>query len=158
MTTTSEYIQAMVVKNDSLRNAFARNKTRCFLLKRGTQRQIFVELLELKAGYVVKHGQRRNAIYLSHITENNMSDIWTESSFIAYGIPDSDNEMVVYEIQPRKEKVLPDVRSHEWKVLAIKVENERYSLKGSGQVASPNWLTFNGNHLTFNGNKLTFTV
>jgi hypothetical protein len=125
----NEFASAMAQKNTALHSTFARSGAKCFLLKRETQRKDFVELAELTTGYQIKYGQIRDDLYLFYSTTDDMSNIWAEMSFIAYGVPDDSNEMFVYEIQPeQKERVSPDIRSHEWKAFAVRKTNERYSL------------------------------
>lgn len=122
-----QYAEGMATLNTALQDVFGRDNARLVLLKRSTQNKTFTELTELTEGWRVEYGEIRDDIFLFYSTSDDIADMWAEMTHIGFGVPDANNQIFVYEIQPdQKEKTTPDIFNHEWKAFAVRVKKERY--------------------------------
>jgi len=113
----------LAIKNDALRDAFALDGIRCFLLKRSENSSAFTEIDELTAGYRVKDG-----VFTWADTEiDDVRDDWAATTHIAYGVPDDDDEIEVYGLD-EKTTVDPDGSDVYWRANLIRLENERFEV------------------------------
>src|SRR5687767_708542 len=79
----------MATKNDALRDAFALDGVRCFLLKRTENSKVFTSLGELTTGYRVKFDDNRaeSGLFRHATTTLSFRDTWAQATHIAYGVP-----------------------------------------------------------------------
>lgn len=111
------------LKNDALRDAFALDGVRCFLLKRGENKSLFTKIVEITAGFRVKDG-----VFTWADTEiEDVRDDWTAATHIAYGVPNEDDEIEVYGME-EKTTVDPDGSDVYWRCDLDRLENERYEI------------------------------
>lgn len=120
----------MIQLNDSLRRAFLPTGSRCFLLKRvqssGTR---FIVVQELTSGWFIEFNEYRGQFKLLYATlDTAAGDKIAQTSFIAYGVPDADDQLEVFSIDPSRRDVIPPVGTNsQWKVYVDKT-NERFTL------------------------------
>lgn len=113
---------AFAAKNDNLRAAFALDDVRCFLLKRGEHTSVFSEVVEVTAGYRVKDG-----LFTWADPDLDVRDNWAEATHIAYGVPNSGDEIEIYGLD-EKTTVDPDVSDVYWRAILVNLPNERFEV------------------------------
>lgn len=120
----------MAIKNDALRDAFAIDGVRCFLLKRGENTKIFTNVGELTSGYRIKFDDDRSESGLFRHSTISLSfrDDWAEATHIGYGVPASSKIEVFEMVEDEKDSIDPDASSVYWSARITKVENERYTI------------------------------
>jgi len=121
----------MAIKNDALRDAFALDGTRCFLLKRAGQTKAFSLIgSELTSGFLVQFDENRSESGLfQYASSQAFEDTWAQSTHVAYGVPDDDDLIEVFEfVEGEKDTINPDGFSPFWSGRIRKVENERYEV------------------------------
>lgn len=128
-------ISGLALKNDALRNAFALDGVRCFLLKRSGNRQLLEILEELTSGYRVKFADNRSESGLFRYASIDLTfrDVWSQASHIAYGVPFENPSTVftleVFNFEPlEKDAIDPDGSSVYWSGRIIKDPKERFTL------------------------------
>jgi hypothetical protein len=147
---------AFATVNDSLTSVFGRDNAKCFLLKRDSKQQTFTSLSELTSGYFIEYGQVRDDITLNYSTTTDEGNTWAETTHIAFGVPDGNSEIYLYEIvNDQKDGITPNFLSSEFRAFASRVIKERYAVTTG---APDNALTYNGDYLTYNGDYLIYTV
>jgi hypothetical protein len=122
----------MATKNDALRDAFAIDAVRCFLLKRDEYSSIFVAVgSELTSGYRVEFDDNRSLSGLLRYASTDLAfrNTWAASTHLGYGVPAS-SKIEVYEFSAEepKDSIDPDGKSVYWSGRIIKVPNERYTI------------------------------
>ncbi len=117
-------------KNDALRIALGRDNVRMFLLKRDGQTKAFVSIAEVTVGWQVKFNEYRGQMAFRVATiDDDFADDIAQASYIGYGVPDDDDEIEVFSIDPdRRDVIAPTGSSVYWKVYAAKVANERFTV------------------------------
>lgn len=121
----------MALKNDALRDAFALDGVRCFLLKREGQTKRYSSLVELTTGHRVKFDDSRaeSGLFRYATTDLTFRDTWAQTSHIGYGVPDDDTKIEVYSFADgEKDTIDPDGSSVYWAGRIVKVKNERYQI------------------------------
>jgi len=124
---------AMAVKNDALRDAFALDGVRCFLLKRtGQSGTKYTNLGELTSGWRIKFDDNRaeSGLFRYAVTDiDSIRDIWAEASHVAYGVPDGSEQIEVYNFADgEKDKVDPDGSSVYFAGRIVRLPQERYTI------------------------------
>lgn len=116
----------LALKNDALRDAFARDGVRCFLLKHNGQTKKFATIQELLTGWRVKFDDNRSESGLfRHATVNDFSDVWAETTHIAYG---ADAELEIYAfVDGEKDAINPDGSSVYWSSRVVRQPKERFT-------------------------------
>lgn len=122
--------------NNALRETFALDNVRCFLLKRGEHTSAFTSLGELTSGYRVKFDDNRSESGLfRHSTTTaaamaTFRDVWAQASHIAYGVGASIEvfQFAETETGPEKDSIDPDGSSVYWSGRIVKIPNERYTI------------------------------
>lgn len=121
--------RAFARKNTSLQSKFGRDSEVLYLLKRVNQKGAFVSITQLTTGFYVEPGALREDISLFYSTTSDVSSSWKLATHIGFGIPDADDAIFVYEIQPdQKEATTPNVLSSEWKCFASRLKQERFTI------------------------------
>jgi hypothetical protein len=120
----------MAIKNDELRQAFALDDVRCFLLKRLENSSTWTQVAYLTSGYRVRFDDNRSesGLFRYATTDVDFRDDWIEATHVAYGVPDGNGYMEVYAFLPEeKDSIDPDGTSVYWSGRIVKVKNERYA-------------------------------
>lgn len=120
----------MAELNSALVAAFLPSGSRCFLLKRGINSGSLSSVAELTSGWFVEFSEYRGQFKLLYATTDpQFADTIAQTSFIAYGVPDSDNEMDVFQIDDAQRDIVPPAGTNpNWKVYVGKVPNERFTI------------------------------
>ena len=102
----------------------------CYLIKRSGQTKRFSVVLELTTGWFASWDKFREAMALRVATSDaSFADKLAQSSFVAYGTPDADDAIDVYEISPdKRDKVPPTETSPCWKVFVTRDDKERFTV------------------------------
>ena len=123
---------AMAVKNDALRDAFALDGVRCFLLKRtGQSGTKYTNLLELTAGWRIKFDDNRAESGLFRYATTDIDavrDIWAECTHIAYGVPSSAEIEIYAFADGEKDRIDPDGSSVYFAGRIVRLPQERYTI------------------------------
>lgn len=123
---------AIAKVNDTLTRVFGRDGAVCYLLRRGEFTAEFEKVRELTKGFMTEYGDRglREDIYLDVAdTDEDLHDDWAVTTHVAYGIPDCNNEVYVYAIDPeQKDATHPDGAAPTYKALLVRIQNERYTV------------------------------
>ena len=152
----NQITSAFASVNDALTSVFGRDNAKCFLLKRDSKSQNFTQLTELTSGYFIDYGQVRDDIILNLSTTSDEGNTWAEMTHIAFGVPDGNSEIYLYEIvNDQKDGITPNFLSSEFRAFASRVIRERYAVTTSAPATA---LTYNGEYLTYNGDYITYTV
>ena len=115
--------------NDSLRAAFLPSGVRCFLIKSapnsGTK---WIVVKELTSGWFIEFSEYRVLFKLLYATlDEAFSDEIAQTTFVAYGVPDADNQMEVFAIDPERRDVIPPTGSTPfWKIYVDKEPKKRF--------------------------------
>lgn len=124
----------MALKNDALREAFAVDGVRCFLLKRGEHTSLWTSNAELTTGYRIKFDDNRSesGLFRHATTDLAFRDTWAETTAIGYGVPAS-SQVEVYQFAQgeggeEKDSIDPDGSSIYWSGRIVKLRNERYTI------------------------------
>lgn len=124
--------------NDALRRVFQRDNAVLVLLKRDQYTGRFDKVRELVSGYFVEYGASRSAsaevlredifIDVADIDEDFQDD-WAQSTHVAYGIPDCNNEVFVYEFtEDQKDRTNPDGLAPTYKAFLTRIQNLRHKV------------------------------
>jgi hypothetical protein len=125
--------------NDALRRVFQRDNTVLYLLRRDQYTGGFDQLKELTGGYVVEYGisargyisgDLREDIFVDCTdTDDDFLDAWISSSHVAFGVPDAQNEVYIYEMTPdQKDQTTADGLAPTYKAFCTRLANERYKV------------------------------
>lgn len=100
----------------------------CYLIKRMGQTQRFAVVQLLQTGWFVSWDKYREAFALRVATSDvGFADKLAQSSYLAYGIPDGDGFLDVYEISPdKRDKVPPTETNPAWKIFVERFDEERF--------------------------------
>lgn len=122
----------MATKNDALRDAFALDGVRCFLLKREGNTKRYRALVELKKGYRIKFDDNRansGLFRYANVDIDAVRDIWAQTSHVAFGLPDAQGVVEVFSFADNeKDAIDPDGSSVYWAGRIVKVQNERFTV------------------------------
>ncbi len=120
----------MRLKNTAITNAFERDGVKLFLLKRSPDSQELTTIQELTEGWQMKFNTYRGQMLLTYATvETEFADIIAQTTFVAYGVPDMDNQIEVFSIDPdRRDVIAPNGGSPFWKVFVTKEPTERFTI------------------------------
>ncbi len=78
----------------------------------------------------VKDTNRKMIVLTCFSTDITFLDDFAQTTHFAWGVPDNDNEITLYEIDPeQKDETEPDGLSPAWRAVATKVGNERYEIQ-----------------------------
>ena len=104
----------------------------CYLIKRDGQTKRFTVVIDLVTGWFVSPDKFREAFSLRYATADaSFGDKLAQSSWIAYGTPNADGEIDVYEISPdKRDKVPPSETNPSWKVFVQRFDEERFTIPG----------------------------
>lgn len=120
------------IKNDALRDAFALDGVRCFLLKRDGQTKRFIPIAEILAGWRIKFDDNRAESGLFRKATTDIAafrDSWASTSHIGYGVPGSADEGEVYKFADgEKDMIDPDGSSVYFAGRIIRVPEERFTI------------------------------
>jgi hypothetical protein len=118
----------MAIKNDALREAFAVDSTRCFLLRRAEHSSTFTNLGELTSGHRLKFDDNRSesGLFRHASTDLSFRDTWAQVTHIAYGVGSS-LEVFAFIVE-EKDSIDPDASSVYWSGRVVKIANERYTV------------------------------
>ena len=102
----------------------------CFLIKRAAHSGEFVSVLELESGWFISYDKFRESTLLRVATDSpDFENLSAQSSYVAYGTPDADSQIDVYEISPdRRDRVPPNESSPVWKLYIERLPEERFSM------------------------------
>jgi hypothetical protein len=130
MSYASEIISAKSEAQDAIRSVFMPDGARCFLLKRKGQTKAFDGFFEITTGWNVKWNEYRLQMgFKFATTDAEFADKIAQASHIGFGVPDADDEIDVFAINPdRKDVIPPDGKSSYWKVYADRSAEERYTV------------------------------
>lgn len=127
----------MAIKNDALRDAFALDGVRCFLLKReGQTGTRYTSIAELTEGWRVKFDDNRadsGLLRCAVVDIDSFRDSWAECSLVAYGVPNDDDEIEIYEFASsdagvEKDKIDPDGSSVYFAGRIVRLPQERFTI------------------------------
>lgn len=118
--------------NDVLRQTFGRAGAVCYLLRHSEYSGRWQIVRELTAGYLIEYGSNelREDIYLSCAKiDEDFDNQWATATHLAYGVPDCDNEIFVYEFtEDQKDHTQPDALAPTYKAFLSRVQNERFEV------------------------------
>lgn len=126
-----QFTTGMATLNNALRSAFMPDGVRCFLLVRSKDSGKKYEVVkELTSGWNIEFSEYRQQFKLLYSTSDaTFSDEIYISSWIAYGVPDSDGEIEIFSIHPDKKDIIPPTGTNsQWKVYVDKVPGERFKV------------------------------
>ena len=100
----------------------------CFLIKRRAHSDDFESVLKLESGWFVSYDKFRESTLLRVATgEADFENLSAQSSYVAYGTPDADSQIDVYEISPdRRDRIPPNESSPVWKFYIERMPEERF--------------------------------
>lgn len=100
----------------------------CYLIKREGQTKRFSVVLQLTTGWFVSWDKFRESMVLRVATaDTSFGDKLAQSSYLAYGQPDGDGAIDIYEISPdKRDKVPPNETNPCWKVFVERFDEERF--------------------------------
>lgn len=127
----NETIQnAVAVPLRVMNDLFPNEGSRTFLLKRSESSGDYSIVQELTGANFCKYGRTRDEITLLISTTNtDFRDTFAQATHIGYGVPDSDGDIYVYEMQPDGRDGTPaDGQAPFYKSLAYRVPRERFKL------------------------------
>lgn len=106
---------------------------RLFLLKRSGETNVFTIVKELECGALAEHDLQRGQLRITiSSADSGLTDEVAQTSFIAYGKPDSTDALEVYGIEPdRRDITGPAGLSPIWTMFATKIANERFTILGA---------------------------
>lgn len=124
--------------NDALRRVFQRDNAVLVLLRRDQYTGNLDKVRELVSGYFVEYGISRGGsaeslredifIDVADIDEDFQDD-WAQSTHVAYGMPDCNNEVYVYEFSAdQKDETEPDGLAPTYKAFLTRVANLRHKV------------------------------
>jgi len=116
--------------NDIQRRLLMAPGNRCFLLKRGVETKDFAVVKELTTGWKLRFSEFRGQPVLDYAdTGTGFADEIAQASFIACGVPDGDDKIDVFSIDPeRRDVVPPTVTNIFWKVYMVRMPEERFEI------------------------------
>jgi hypothetical protein len=128
--TTADIIAGQIEKFDALREEFLDGNARLFLLKRAKNSENFAVIAEVAAGWYVRWNEYRQQLRIAvAAVEAEFADYAAQSSFVAYGVPDADSQIDVYQTDDdRRDKVPPEGGSPYWKFYVLRVKEERFTV------------------------------
>lgn len=111
---------------------------RIFLLERGIETKGFSEIVELTEGFTFEYDGYRQLMVLEYATlDPDFDDQIARCSYIAAGVPDGDDQVDIYEIDPsRRDVVPPTTDDPSWKIFLLRIPHERYEIPPS----APEWV------------------
>lgn len=126
----------LAFKNDALRDAFALDGVRCFLLKRDRQSKFHTPISEILNGWRIKFDDHRAESGLLRVATADIAefrDIWASASHIGYGVPDDLGKIEVYGFAKtadgiEKDAIDPDGSSVYFAGRIIRESNERFTI------------------------------
>lgn len=124
------FAKGMATLNTELTKAFERDQTVLYLLKRQPHSNLFAVVKQLNKGWFVKFNSfREQYLFRFATTDSDFESEFTEAGFIAYGVPDVNDKVEVYEIPDnQRDKIHPNGSSPFWQAFAVKMENERFGI------------------------------
>lgn len=122
--------EAMILQQAQIFDDLRTGSQICFLIKREGQTKRFSVVLKLETGWFVSWDKFRESMVLRYATESDsFADKLAQSSYVAYGTPDGENQIDVYEISPdKRDKVPPTETSPNWKIFIERDDEERFNL------------------------------
>lgn len=125
--------------NDTLRGVFGRDGAVCYLLRRGEYTGEFEKIREITSGFYVEYGLSSRGYIAGDLREDifldcadvdeDFPDDFAVATHVAWGIPDCDNRVFVYAMDPeQKDRTHPDGASPTYKAFLTRVQNERYTV------------------------------
>jgi hypothetical protein len=101
----------------------------CYLIKRIGQTKRFSIVLQPLTGWFVSWDKFRESMVFRYATADTaFADILAQSSYLAYGLPDGDGAVDIYEISPdKRDKVPPSETNPSWKIFVIRFDEERFT-------------------------------
>lgn len=126
----SEIIEAQIEKFDALREIFESEDVRCFLIKSAGNSNYTI-VAELTGGWYQRWNEFRQQTRLACATlDASFADFAAQSSFFAYGVPDAENALDVFEIEDeQRDKVAPNGANPYWKFYGLRKPNERFTIR-----------------------------
>lgn len=115
---------------DKIRKRAFDANIRFFLLKRLNNSGKFVSVGEVFSGWYVEFNEYRGQMVFEIATnEVGFVDTISQTSYVGYGVPDADNDLEVFSIDPdRRDVIPPNGDSPFWKVYGTKVPLERFKV------------------------------
>jgi hypothetical protein len=105
--------------------------TRFFLLERGGQTERFSVVRDVtdEAWFVNYNSYREQMQFELAINDSNIDDQAAQTSYLGYGVPDTDQEIDVYPIKDGAlDKTPPTGSSPTWKLFGIREPKERFTV------------------------------
>jgi hypothetical protein len=130
MSELADIIEAKIEEFDALREVFFDEATRCFLLKENKNSGNLISVTELTGGWYIEWREYRDQSQLSYATlETAFADQIGQTSSVGYGIPDAENTLDVYLIDPeRRDVVSPSGEEPFWKVYVRLDATRRFTI------------------------------
>lgn len=125
----------MKTLNTELKKAFLKDDVVCYLIKSKSFSGNNIPVTQVMDGWFVERDKMNQAEYREESQfsfagqSDSFADELVQTSYIAYGVPDSNNQVDVYEISPdAKTKTNPDGASPFWKVFARRDPKLRFTI------------------------------
>lgn len=130
MNISTQMQTAMAQVSTVMAETFLPEGARCFLLKRSGQTKALTPVAEVTSGWFVQFNEYRGQMQFRFATTTDgFADQFAQKSYIGYGVPDGSDRIDVYETDPTQNDVVPPSgNSPFWKVFAVRVPNERYTI------------------------------
>lgn len=126
----NSFAEGMAELNTELTSAFMKDGWRCFLLKRAGQSSQFEVVQELISGVYIKFSEYRSQMLFRYATTDDaFSDKVFQTSDIAFGVPNNDDEIEVFTIEDGSRDIIsPNASNPFWKLYGTKVTEERFTV------------------------------
>lgn len=122
----------LISLHDSLRAAFLPTGSRLFLLKAAANSGVrWAVVKELTGGWFIEFSEYRGQFKLLYATLHTaaFADEIAQTTFIAYGAPDQQQELEVFSIDPERRDIIPPTGTNPlWKVYVDKEPTKRFQI------------------------------
>ena len=100
---------------------------RIFLLKHTPDKSAFTVIIEITSGWFVAYNKYREQTgFQFATTEASFADYFAAHSHVGYGVPNSDDEIDVFEIKEERDKIPPTSSQPSWKCFGVRAGSERF--------------------------------
>ena len=103
---------------------------RCFLLKYAEHSGRFTVITELTDSFWIRYSSYRGQFVFQYATnDETFNDDFAQTTHIAIGVPDSDDQLEVFALDPERKDVLkPSASNLIWKAFVDKEANKRFTI------------------------------
>lgn len=123
-------IRAVGRANTAINKILAPAGMRAFLVNHATEGKGFEKVREMIGGWTFEYdGFRQQMVFEQATLDPTWPDGLAISSHVAVGVPDADEMIDIYEIDPERRDVVPETTDDPtWKLFVIREANERFTI------------------------------